>query len=628
MKTADTNQLMAGIRRRTFKPRTMLNTHEWAAKHVRLDMRFTARPGLFDVEYTPYMKGPHEWFSDPYVEEVTFAKSRQVAGTTFLGNCMSYAVAEDPGPCLYVTSTLDKAQNFSEREWHPRVDLSPILTSLKPKDKDDFKIKVQHFRTCTVELTGSNSPANLMSRPIRYLFEDETDTWPEDNGSEAPSINIAEASTISYAHSRKILRVSTPTIPTGTIWTYFLKGTQHKYHVPCPFCKDRFEFKFEQLNFHRAECRDERGVWNLDKVREVTSLTCPSCQKDINQLHQPIMVSEGQWVQTNADAPKRHISCHISALYSPMITWGQVAVIFLQQRDTPGGLHDFYNHYLGLPFTREATAVTITDVERVRDASPIYRLYDPQKPYVLPAQMEFIIMAVDVQGDGFWWGQRGLCLDESSYLIDYGQASSWEDLVLLADRIYKQPDGSSVPVFRALIDSGYKAKRMSGVYDFCIDNSGRFYPVQGRSLTHGLFQPVRETQFDHRGFMLDAVQLRDDLFKEHLYLRKIKEQAGAPWYVPRNICEDYKKQLSDECLKPRTTERGSEILEWHDHGNNHLGDVEKYLLGGIDLLIPHVRAKRNGEYVETEAEGMKVIGEEIAPSPRFEAPSKDPLSIF
>jgi phage terminase large subunit GpA-like protein len=598
MKIASAEFLMKKVRQRAFKPRTRLNTWQWAGKHVYLDERFTARPGLFDVNFTPYMKGPHEWFSDPHVEEISFAKSRQVAGTTFLGNCLSYAIGEDPGPALYVTATLDKARSYSEREWKPRVELSPILKELKPDNKDDFKKIAQHFKSCSIEFTGSNSPANLMSRPVRYLFEDEIDTWPKDNGEEAPSINIAEASTISYAHSRKILRVSTPTVPTGAIWTFFQKGTQHKYHVPCPHCGQKFELLFEQLNFHRELNRSETGVWDLDGVRDTASLTCPNavCKADISMRDQPYMVLKGEWVQTNPNAPKRHISCHISALYSPTITWGQIAVLFLQQCDTPGGLHDFYNHYLGLPFTRASTSVTITDVERVRDASPEYRLFDIKNAHSwrLPAHTEFAVMAVDVQQDGFWWGHRGLCLDETSYLLDYGRASTWDDLDELIARVYKQPDGTPLKIYKGLIDCGYIAKRMGGVYDFCIRSGGRFLPCQGRSITHGLYQPIRETQFDHKGYLLDAVQLRDDLYKEQLYIRRIKERAGAGWYLPRNIDMTYCKQLTDEKLEPKKTERGTEIMDWKDHGNNHLGDVEKYLLAAIDLLVPYVRAKRDG----------------------------------
>lgn len=590
--------LMQKILKRVFKPHTRLNTWEWAYKHVRLDSRFTARPGPYDVNFTPYMKGPHQWFSDPRIREITGCKSRQVGGTTFLANCLMYAVGEDPGPCLYVTSTGDNAQSFSEREWTPRVDLSPLLSSLKPDDLDDYKKKEQHFKTCTVKFTGSNSPANLMSRAIRYLFEDEIDTWPNDNDEEAPSLDIVEACTLSYAHARKILRISTPTVPTGAVWQYYLRGSQHKYHVPCPHCDHRFEMLFEQLEFHCDECRDSNlGAWDLDKVVQTATLRCPGCSEEIAQREQSSMVAQGEWAQTNPNAPKDHISWHISALYSPTVSWGQIAKTFLQKKDTPGGLHDFYNHYLGLPFVRRATSITVDDLVRVQNESPEYRLYTPES-WIAPAEFKLVLMTTDVQGDGFWWAQRGVCLDESSYLIDYGPATSWDDLMHLANRTYVLPSGEKLGVYKALIDSGFMAKRIAGVYDFCLASGGRFMPVQGRSVVHGMFQPIREAIFDHKGVFINGVQIRDDLFKEELYIRRIKQRVGPGWFLPKNLDEYYRKQLTDEQLREKRTARGTTVMEWGDSGNNHLGDVEKYMLGAIHLVAGYLRALRAGPVIE------------------------------
>ena len=609
-------ELMAKVLHRTLKPRTRLNTWQWAFQNVRLDARFTARPGPYDVGFTPYMRGPHEWFSDPHVREITGCKSRQVGGTTYLANCMMYAVGEDPGPCLYVTSTGDNAQSFSEREWTPRIDLSPLLSSLKPDDPDDFKKKEQHFKSCTVKFTGSNSPANLMSRAIRYLFEDEIDTWPNDNDDEAPSLDIVEACTLSYAHARKILRVSTPTLPTGAVWQYFQRGSMHKYHVPCPHCDHRFEMLFEHLDFHRELCRDEeRGTWDLDKVVHATTLKCPACEKHIDQRQQPEMVQKGEWVQTNPFAPKDHISWHISALYSPTINWGHIARIFLQKKDTPGGLHDFYNHYLGLPFVRRATSITVEDIELVQKASPPYRLYTGPE-WIAPAEFDLVLMTADVQGDGFWFGKRGVCRDESSYLIDYGPAAGWDDLIRIFDRVYKLPSGKTANTYRGLIDSGWIAKRVAGVYDFCLSSGGRFMPVQGRSAVHGMFAPIREAIFEHKGIFINGVQLRDDLFKEELYIRRIKQRVGPGWFLPQILDEYYRKQLTDEQLKEKKSARGTMVMEWADTGNNHLGDVEKYMLGAIHLVTGYLRQLREGPPAPPVEKPVEVKQEYIPRTPR------------
>jgi hypothetical protein len=85
----------------------------------------------------------------------------------------------------------------------------------------------------------------------------------------------------------------------------------------------------------------------------------------------------------------------------------------------------------------------------------------------------------------------------------------------------------------------------------------------------------------------------------------------------RNICEKYKKQLTDEKLTPKKTASGTEIMEWKDSGNNHLGDVEKYLLAAIDLVVQFLRAKnresagQEGEpKPESDETGMTVLEEQ------------------
>jgi phage terminase large subunit GpA-like protein len=586
-----------------FKPRTRLNTHEWAKENVRLDARFTHRPGWYDVDFTPYMRGPHEWFSDPYVMEITGAKCRQIGGTTWLANCMSYGVVEDPGPGMYVTSTSNNAQSFSEREWLPRLDLCPAMAELMPDNRDGIKVLEQHFKTCTMRFAGSNSPANLMSRPIRYLYADEVDTWPQGNDDDAPALETAEACTLSYGSAKKILRVSTPTIPTGAIWQKFLAGTQHKYFVPCPACDQRTELLFDQLNFHRDVCRDASGHWNLDVLRETTTWVCPHCKVEQAQNMQSSMVLQGEWRQTNPKATKRHISWHISALYSSTVSWGDIAVMFIQKKDTPGGLHDFHNHYLGLPFQREAASVTVQDVEKMVARSPEYLLYNTKNAkYRLPTQLRAILMAVDVQQDGFWWAQRGMAADQSTYLLDYGAASSWADLKDLLDRTYVQPDGTGIQTLKMLVDCGYRAKRQSGVYDFALANAGRIWPCQGRSSVHGLLQPVRLAQFEHRGMMIDGIQLRDDIYKEQLYISTLKEQKSS-WFLARNICSRYKKQLSDERLVVKLNERGDEEMVWVSTKNNHLGDVEKYLMAGFDIIIPLL------DELDPETSSMEIGGD-------------------
>lgn len=522
------------------------------------------------------MRQPHQWFSDPEVTQITGAKSVQVGGTTWLADCVMYAIAEDPGPMMYVTSTAENGKSWVERELQPRVEDCAAVRELKPDDEDDYKKMEMHFKSCTLRIVGSNSPANLASRPIRYLFCDEVDKWPADTGSEASAFDLARARTTRYEHIRKVLVISTPTVDTGCVWKEFLRGSRHKYHVPCPHCNRAFELKFDCTKDGGvripAHARNKStGEWDLDIVERDTVYICPGgCV--ITQDEAPAMIRQGAWVQTNMSAPRGHISWHISALYS--MAWGSMAKEFIQKKGTVGGLHDFYNNFLGLPFQRQASAVTLSSVEKVRDASMPYLLGQ------LPIKPLMISMAVDVQQAEFWWGICAWSEDNRCYLLDYGQSPSYEDLIELRQRRFLF-GVESFAITAALIDSGYKAKRESGIYDFCHGSGGLFTPAQGRSVKHGFFQPVRETPFLHKQQALSLTQFNDSTFKQQLYHRHINERDGK-LQLPRDVGSNFLNHMCGEKLIEETNERGQREWVWHEVGPNHLGDVMK-----MNLVVAH-----------------------------------------
>jgi phage terminase large subunit GpA-like protein len=599
------DDLLKRVARESLKPRTQKPCDNWTEDFVRLSSKFTATPGPLRFSRSPAMRGPHQWFSDPNVWKIVGEKSAQTGGTTFLADAAMYAIAEDPGPIMYVTSTGPNGQSWVEREFQPRVEDCDPVRVLKPDDEDDYKKMEMHFKSCTFRVVGSNSPANLASRPIRYLFCDEVDKWPQDNAAEASALDLAEARTISYKHKKKIVVISTPTVETGTIHVEYLKGSQHKYFVPCPFCEKAFELKFfidEATGggvFIPPHCRDARGRWDLEAVEREAAYICPCCAKKIPQDFQKVMVETGTWVATNLNAPKGFISFHISAMYT--LTWGQMAKEFLLKKDTAGGLHDFYNNYLGLPWVRQSSTVSDDSIDLVVKASPEYyvtayhrqslqealdaeALRNFQNVVKLPIPLHLfaadpmaVALTVDVQQTNFWWCHRLWLMDETSFLLDYGEAFNNDDLMRLVNIKYKFTDKMEpMSVFIGLIDSGYKAKRESGVYDFCLASGGRFIPCQGRSTQHGFFVPVKEHQFLHRQQLMTLLQYNDSMFKQELYHRRILAREGPRWFLPRNTTLEYRQHLQGERLTEEVNARSGETeLIWKEFGPNHLGDTEK-----------------------------------------------------
>ena len=120
-------------------------------------------------------------------------------------------------------------------------------------------------------------------------------------------------------------------------------------------------------------------------------------------------------------------------------------------------------------------------------------------------------------------------------------------------------------------------------------SGGRCFPSKGSSKKDGILHSIRETRVTHKGSEFLLTQYDDDVYKEELYRRRIKERAGLGWYLPVNITNEYIDQLTAERLVERTSPRGGIEFVWESSRDNHLGDCEKMQLVFWDLVAPHVR---------------------------------------
>ena len=546
-------------------PREKPSALEWAERNIILDRRFSPRPGRYDVTYTPYLAQPHEWFSSPKVRQITLCKAAQLGGTTWLANCIMYAICEDPGPVLYVTSTQDNAKSWSERELLPRLKACDPIRPLLPTDSDEFRKVEMHFTTCTVKLVGSNSEGNLASRPIRYLFCDEVDKWPDQSAREAPSLDLAKARTNFYRSTSKMVLTSTPTVESGAIWKEFLLGSQHKFHIDCPHCGAAQPLVFEQIKWP-AGLKDLLGAWDLDGVAREAWYECEKCAGHWEQALQHDLVRAGHWEATHPKAPADHVSAHISSLYSPQFCWGDIAKIFLQKKNNAGGLHDFYNNILGLPFHESAAEV---EEEHLAPHRLDYQL--GQCPCEKPAA---ILLGADVQQAFTNYVVRAFSSTGESWLLDYGRFAGLEDLVAWAVAARY----GEMKISGGLVDSGYATET---VYRGCQEAGRRglrLLPSKG-SGERFLVKPVRLTDMSigARTFKNSLVMYSDADFKRTLYLDIIRDQKEK-WWIPAGAGTDYIAELLREKMVTLQNTRGYDQVVWKRFGANHYADAEKLAL--------------------------------------------------
>ena len=533
---------------------------EWAQDNVTLDKRFTPRPGKYDADYTPYLRQLHLWFSNPRVRQLTFVKSAQVGGTTWLANCLMWAISEDPGPILYVTSTNENAKSWSERELHPRLRSCPAIKHLIPANEDDFRKTEMHFSTCTLKLVGACSEGNLASRAIRYLFADEVDKWPDDSSLEAPALELAIARTNFYRKIAKVCLTSTPTVESAAIWQNFLAGSQHRYHIACPDCGTAQPLRFEQLKWPEHH-RDLAGAWDLEGVADETTYACEACSSHWPQSMQSDLIRAGEWIAGNPKAPTDHISAHISALYSPQMSWGDLARTFLQKKDSPGGLHDFHNNFLGIPWENRAATVKESSILALRSSD--YRIRE------LPIEPVILTLCADPGERQTHWTVEARIATGESWVIDYGTVLAIEDLIspdFLAQRSYTFGEKTFTPRF-GLIDSGWSAER---VYSVCAKSGGLYIPSKGSTAAFGTWNQSAINGYPG----LRLVTYVDYQAKIELYLDRINKKMPPPLHLPSDAGNDFIVGHSGQQLLQNKHSRSAPRY-WKKVAEDHYGDCTK-----------------------------------------------------
>ena len=166
---------------------------EWAEKYRVLDSRASAIPGPWRNDKTPYLIGIMDELLNYETEEIAFAKCTQLGGTEALLNMLGYLIQQDPSPAMVVYPSDVLAERTVTKRIRPMIDASPTLRA-RFNANESSKLELI-FDGMFLSLVGSNSPANLSSQPIKYLFLDEVDKFPGASKKEADPISLARERT-------------------------------------------------------------------------------------------------------------------------------------------------------------------------------------------------------------------------------------------------------------------------------------------------------------------------------------------------------------------------------------------------------------------------------------------------
>lgn len=572
-----------------FKPPERYSVSEWA-DNFRVLTSVSAEPGRWRTNRTPYLKEPMDRFTDPLIEKIVLCFGAQLGKTETELNMIGYALDQTSSPTMMVYPTDTIAKFASDKRVQPMI---KSIKSISDKFDENSKLLELDFNNGNyMVLVGANSPSSLSSRSIKYLFFDEIDKYPAFAGKEADPIKLATERTKTFV-DKKIVMVSTPTVESGNIWQAFMSANERRqYYVPCPHCGVPQTLKFKQIKWSE-EYND-----NADMIRDTAYYECEHCGEHIYDKHKMEMLRSGEWRAVNESQSKvRSVSYHLSSIYSPWVTFGDVAYEFKNSKGTPATLMNFINSWLAEPWKSSKTKST-QNLEFTQSNYPCS---------VVPDKAVLLIASVDVQLDHFWWEVRAYAPGVKSYLIDYGQASTWEDLEeIIINREYPSEYGEARQVMKAGIDSGF---RTDEVYQFCSRFPEVCIPLKGSSNHTTMTAPYTMTSLE-KGVVggLKLYVLNTDYWKDFIFARMIRPaNEDGTIHLYKKCPQEYSDHLrSEEKQEIRNVKTGAVTVQWKpltSHPVNHLLDTCTYNaavadIAGVKYLI-EPEAYEETEEVET-----------------------------
>lgn len=509
-------------------------------------------------------------FTDPLIEQIVLCFGAQIGKTEAELNMIGYALDQTQSPVMMVYPTDTIAKFASDKR------VQPMLKSVKSIsdnfDENSKLLELDFNNGNYMVLVGANSPSSLSSRSIKYLFFDEIDKYPAFSGKEADPIKLAKERTKTFV-DKKIVMVSTPTVESGNIWQALMNANERRqYYVPCPHCGVSQTLKFKQIKWP-----DEHND-NADMIRDTAYYECEHCGGHIHDKHKMEMLRHGTWEAVNASQSKvRSISYHLSSIYSPWVTFGDVAYEFKTSKGTPASLMNFINSWLAEPW-RSAKTKSTQNMQFTESTYP---------SGIVPDKAVLLIASVDVQLDHFWWEVRAYAPGVKSYLIDYGQASTWDDLEeIIIHREYPSEYGEPRQIMKAGIDSGF---RTDEVYQFCSRFPEVCIPLKGSSNHTTMTAPYTMTSLE-KGVVggLKLYVLNTDYWKDFIFARMVRPiNEDGTIHLCKDCPQEYSDHLrSEEKQEHRNVKTGAVTVQWKpltSHPVNHLLDTCTYNAAVADI---------------------------------------------
>lgn len=557
------------------RPLEKLTSSQWAEKFRVLPDKTNAESGPLNLNRTPYTRGISDCAHEPGVEEIVFVKPTQVGGSTTVETFIGYAIDRDPGPMLHVLPNEEAARKVVKQRIRPLITTEPLKSHLSGESHDNTLVSIE-FDTCPYFIAWAGSPAALASSAIRYVIFDEVDKYPRSTGKEADPISLGMERTRTFGYRRKVFIISTPTVRSGAIWrAWEAAGDKRRFHCPCPHC-GKFQFLvFGQIKWPKQPNLSHIAAADAIEQQGLATYECIHCRQAILNSDRLKMIARGVWLsetQTidhrgviSGERPRaKRVGFWINAIYSPWLSFSNVAAEFLRSLADPLKMQNFKNSWLAEVFEDVVKTSSVDDFRKLLVGAP--------KAMIVPRWAEYLVASADVQADRIYFAVRAWGGGYRSRLITYGIASTFAELrQRTLETPFQVEGGESGFPHLLTIDARHRTVE---VYEFATTHE-RIRAVMGGNDEKKMLV-TRSTAGDKWGISLHL--LNTQLLKDRLSILR----GSKRWELNDAVEEDYLTQLASE---HKILVAGVEMWVPKTKGQpNHRLDVEVYSLAGAEIL--------------------------------------------
>ncbi len=575
---------------RMLRPQEHVTVSQWADKNMVLPEGSNAS-GRFSSDNVPYQREIMDAITDPYVTDVSVMSSAQVGKTTIVLCGIGYYIDHEPSTQLLVLPTLTLGEKFSKTRLSAMIRDIPVLREkiapAKSKDSDNT-ILFKSYPGGHIIVAGANSAASLSSMPIRVVWMDEIDRFPESAGTEGNPIKLAEARSKTFWNKKRI-KTSTPTVEgKSKIEDAYNKGTSEEWCVQCPCCGTWQPYSFKRMIF------------------STVSMKCIECQEEISEMDWK--ESPHKWIAEHPER-RRHRSFHLNEMASPWVRWKDIIDEFKDAKKKVDKYHDpndlkaFINTVLG-----ECWKETELDEEGIDDKTLVERAEHYEAD--IPEGVLLLTASVDVQDNRFEIEVRGWAENYETWGIHktelYGNPAKsevWDELEEYLKTTFYFLDGRELNIAAAAIDTGGHHTNATYKWIKYMNKKGkRVFGVKGYSQKAGIPLIYKRTRVEikektksGREVVVDSTViyiLGVDAGKEDITKRLAIEKPGEGFcHFPSNPGKGYDKEYYEGLTSEHKIEkmvRGNLKEVWVKKSGvrNEPLDLFNYNYAACELLRP------------------------------------------